>query len=159
MDIGVPVYAANTEDTLPYRVSATTRGSPIITDYPRTVMTICGFVHNNGTIDHRVENTPQLRFGRIQVTPGITSSAFFSSTLGDDFYRFDTDQTNITFSPPLPPNVHIYTLDQLTAYQRGEAHLDAGCEAAVQSSVPAPIVLDLKTGRGRIYFRHTYLTP
>ena len=157
LDAAVP--ADRPQSAQPYQISATTQGGPIITDFPPTVLTICGFVHSSGQIDQRTQNTPQRGFGRIEVSPGIATSAFFSGTLGDNFYLFDTDQTTITFSPPVPPNVHVYTFNQLTAYQRGEAHLDAGCEEALQASIPAPIIVDLKTGPGRIYFRHTYLTP
>ena len=169
IDLALPAYATppadlpNQKSTLLYQVLATTSAQPIIADYPPTVtldnatptaLTICGFVHSSGPYDYHIENAPKLHFGRIEISQTITATFYFSGTLGDKYYRFDTNRPRISIYAPVPQSIHIYTSDQLNQFMAGQAQIDQGCQAALNSRDPAAIVLNLKADRGRIYFRH-----
>jgi len=148
----------------PYWISATTSGSPIMADYPPTVtfegeltaLTICGFIHSPGPYDYHIENTPVRHFGRIEVSPALTGTFYFSGTLGADYYRFDTDRPNILIYAPVPQSIHIYTAEQLNQFMVGKAEIDRDCEGALNPPGSTAIVLNLTTGSGRIYLRHIF---
>jgi hypothetical protein len=148
----------------PYWISAATSGSPIMADYPPTVtfegkltaLTICGFVHSTGPYDYHIENTPVRHFGRIEVSPAVTGTIYFSGTLGNNYYRFDTNRPNVLIYAPVPQSIHIYTSEQLNQFMAGQAKIDHGCEGALNPLGSTAIVLNLATGSGRIYLRHIF---
>jgi hypothetical protein len=160
VEIGQPVQKL----AQPYRINATTSGRSIMTDYPPTVtfqgkltaLTICGFTHSNGPYDYHIEITPVLHFGRIEVSPALTGTSYFSGTLGNNYYRFDTNRPNGLIFAPVPQSIHIYTAEQLNQFMSGKAMIDPSCAGALKPADSVPIVLNLKTERGSIYIRHIF---
>jgi hypothetical protein len=162
IDVAVPPYPdANTSQQV-YRVVAATSANPIIVEYPPRgvingsegpALPICGFIHSSGPYDYHVENTPA-QMGRIEITPVVTRTYFFSGTLGTTYFRFDTNQTQVSFFTPITQSIHIYTAAQLNQMIVGKEPIAPECRAALDTPQPTAIVLDLKADRGRIYLHH-----
>ena len=95
IQIALPAYPAGYPNPQIYRAYVTTSASPINVEYPargtdNKALPICGFIHSSGPYDYHVETTPAT-MGRIEVSPVVTGTYFFSGTLGTTYFRFDTN--------------------------------------------------------------------
>ena len=145
-----------------YRFYVATSEGPVNVEYPalgtsNEVLPICGFIHGSGPYDYHVENTPA-RTGRIEVSPGVTGTDFFSGTLATNYFRFETDNTRVAFYTPLPQSIHIYTAAQLNQIRAGKEPIVPECQAALEADAGNAIVLRLTTGSGPVYI-HNMLMP
>ncbi len=81
IQIALPAYPKDHPKGQVYRVTATTTGSPISTEYPAyryqsgDSLPICGFIYGSGPYDYHVENTTA-KTGRIEVSPALTLNVF-----------------------------------------------------------------------------------
>jgi hypothetical protein len=160
--VAVPAYPKDHPRPAIYRVTARTSVHPIIIDFPpdqkdsENPLAICGVIHSAGPYDYHVESTT-VRFGRIEVTPAMTTTSFyFSGVLTTSYYRFDTDRPQLSLFTPRSQSIHIYTAADLAKIAAGKVKPDTDCEAALRDDLnqPTAISLDLKSGSGRIFFHH-----
>ncbi len=159
--VAVPAYPVNYPQPVIYRVHAQTSAQPIVIDYPPdrksdgNPLPICGVIHNAGPYDYHIERA-QINFGHIVVTPVVTAPFYFSGTLTTSYYRFDTDRAQLSFFTPRSQAIHIYTAEDLAQIYAGKVPVDADCEKALKDdlNIPSAIVLNLRSGSGRIYFHH-----
>ncbi len=141
-----------------YRFNVATSASPVNVEYPPRgtggeALPICGFIYSSGPYDYHIENTPAF-MGRIQVSPVITGAYFFSGTLATKYFRFDTNQTQVSFYTPITQSIHIYTAAQLNQIIAGKESIAPECQAALDSDLGNAIVLGLKAERGPVYIHH-----
>ncbi len=157
IDVALPAYPSGFPTPQIYRSYVTTSGSPVDVEYPargaddKTALPICGFIHSSGPYDYHVESTPAA-MGRIEVLPVVTSTYFFSGTLATNYFRFDTNQTRVSFYTPLPQSIHIYAADKLN--QIDLASIDSDCRPALEKDAGNAIVLKLKTDSGPVSIQH-----
>ncbi len=155
IELALPAYPAGSPQPQIYRSYITTSGSPVNVEYPalgaddKTALPICGFIHSSGPYDYHVENT-QAAMGRIEVSPVVTGTYFFSGTLATNYFRFDTNQTRVSFYTPLPQSIHIYTAEQLNQINLGKASIDPDCKPALEADSKDAIVLKLNTDSGPV---------
>jgi hypothetical protein len=153
--VAVPAYPDPAKQII-YRI--TTSDNPVQIDYPalgatRQALSICGFIHGSGPYDYHVENTAA-PLGRIEISPVITGAYFFTGTLAASYFRFDTNQTRVSFYTPITQSIHIYTAAQLNQITAGKAGIAKECEAAVSDDLAGAIVINLATKRGLVYVHH-----
>ena len=159
IQIALPAYPKDHPKGQVYRVIATTTGSPINTEYPAyryqsgDSLPICGFIYGNGPYDYHVENTTA-KMGRIEVSPALTITYFYTGTLADTYYRFDTNQTYVSFFTPVPQSIHIYTSAQLNQIFAGKESIAPDCQAALDALSTTATTVTLKTDRGPILIQH-----
>jgi hypothetical protein len=163
IQIAVPAYPKDHPAGQVYRVTASTAGNSINIEFPayrfkgdgqlQNALPICGFIYSSGPYDYHVENT-SASTGRIEVTPVVTGTYFYTGTLDDAFYRFDTNQTQIAFYSPVSQSIHIYTSAQLNRIKAGQEKIVPDCEAALNDPALGAVVLNLKTDRGPITIQH-----
>ncbi len=162
INIAMPPYPNGHPAPQVYRFDVTTSASPVDVEYPAMgagnasaarALAICGFIHSSGPYDYHVENT-SANTGRIEVSPVITGTYFFSGTLATDYFRFDTNQTRVSFFTPVAQSIHIYTADQLNAIALGGAGKDSispDCQAALSPDSSSAITVMMKTDSGSVY--------
>ena len=166
--VAVPAYPAGSYPQTPqaiYRFNITTSANPIDVEYPKNTasnnaaLAICGFIHSSGPYDYHIENTP-VNTGRIEISPVITSAYFFTGTLGTTYYRFDTNQTQVSFFTPITQSIHIYTaaqLNEIIAGKETKETIAPDCQAALTIDLTNAITLTLKTDRGTVYVHQTIM--
>jgi hypothetical protein len=163
IQIAVPAYPRGHPAGQVYFVTASTAGNSINIEFPANsyengrlstnALPICGFIHSSGPYDYHVENT-SASTGRIEISPVMTGTYFYTGTLHDAYYRFETNQTQIAFYSPVPQSIHIYTAAQLNRIKAGQEKIATDCEAALNALSPDAVVLNLKTERGPITIQH-----
>jgi hypothetical protein len=159
IQIAVPAYPEGHPAGQVYRVTATTTNNSINTEYPayryrsEVSLPICGFIYGNGPYDYHVENTAA-NTGRIEVSPALTITYFYTGTLTDTYYRFDTNQTYVSFFTPVPQSIHIYTAAQLNQIIAGKESIASECAAALDALSSTVATVTLKTDRGPITIQH-----
>jgi hypothetical protein len=114
---------------------------------------ICGFLESNGPYDYHVENT-RAGTGRIEVSPAVTGTYYFTGTFADPYYQFETTQTQIAFFTPVSQSIHIYTVTQRNQIISGKKTIAPECAAALKALSPDAAILNLKTDRGPIPIQH-----
>jgi hypothetical protein len=168
IQVAVPIYPdtmVTTPVTAPrivYRFNISTAANPVEIEYPAhgaatgnpaSALPICGFIHSSGPYDYHIENTPAA-LGRIEISPVITSTYFFTGTLATNYFRFDTNQTRVSFFTPITQSIHIYTAAQLNQIKAGQASIVPECEAALSDNLKDAITLTLTTESGLVYVHH-----
>jgi hypothetical protein len=160
--VAVPAYPGDyTTPQIVYRFQVTTSASPVEIEYPAVgaigspppALPICGFIYSSGPWDYHVENTmtPQ---GRIEVSPVVTGAYFLTGTLATNYFRFDTNQTRVSFYTPITQSIHIYTAAQLNEFIAGKGTIAPECQAALSADLSKAIILKLATARGTVYIHH-----
>jgi hypothetical protein len=166
IQIAVPAYPKGHAAGQVYHVTASTAGNSINIEFPAyrfennktstNALPICGFIESNGPYDYHVENT-LAGTGRIEVSPAVTGTYYFTGTFTDTYYQFDTTQTKIAFFTPVPQSIHIYTAAQRNQIIAGKETIAPECAAALESLSPNAAVLNLKTDRGPIIIQHIHM--
>jgi hypothetical protein len=159
--VAVPAYPDGHPVPQVYRFNVSTSASPVNVEYPAMgsgarALAICGFIHSRGPYDYHVENT-QANSGRIEVSPVLTGTYFFSGTLATDYFRFDTNQMRVSFYTPIAQSIHIYTAAQLNEIIAGREPIAPDCRAALSAPSDKAIAVTLKTDRGIVSIHHTIM--
>lgn len=165
--VAVPAYPAAGQSTPQptsaiYRVYAQTSANPIVVDLPAgqrdnnaAPLAICGVIHGPGPYDYHIESTT-FQFGRLEISPALTTTFFFTGTLTPTYYRFDTTRPQLSLFAPRSQAIHIYTAADLAQIAAGTVPVDADCAVALQtdlSQAPA-VVIHMRSDSGRIFLHH-----
>jgi hypothetical protein len=163
VSIAVPAYHGGEPEPVIYRVTARTSVHPIVIDFPpdqkdsKNSLTICGVIHSPGPYDYHIEST-DVRFGRIEVRPAVTTTFYFTGVLATSYYRFDTDRPQLALFAPRSQSIHIYTTADLAKIHANNVTPHADCAEALRldlnQPIPAAITVDMKSDSGRIFFHH-----
>jgi hypothetical protein len=77
--------------------------------------------------------------------------------LATDYFRFDTNQTRVSFYTPIAQSIHIYTAAQLNEIIAGREPIAPDCRAALSAPSDKAIAVTLKTDRGIVSIHHTIM--
>ncbi len=157
--IALPAYPDG--QSAAYRIHAQTSTQPIITDYPadrkdgKGPLAICGVIYSPGPYRYYIEQTP-VRFGRLEISPSLTTTLHFTGTLTSEYYRFDTDQPQVSVFTPRSQAIHIYPAAELSQIAAGKMPVDAACEQAlkIDPNQLSAVELNLRSTTGRIFVHH-----